>query len=105
VAISNRRLIVERHRLVAAGSVDPVVLDLERHRLGMPALLILGDKGEHIVANLPRNQEENFLEDLGPGLDIDDILGLLASVSSTRSALGPFGFVQGVMFLMARRAV
>ena len=26
---------VERHRLIAAGSVDPIVLDLERHRLGI----------------------------------------------------------------------
>src|SRR5271155_254081 len=26
---------VERHRLVAAGSVDPIVLDLKRHRLGI----------------------------------------------------------------------
>ena len=39
--IRNRRMNscdVERHRLVAAGAVDPVVLDLERHRLPSAAI-------------------------------------------------------------------
>ena len=32
---ANELVRVERHRLVAGGSVDPIVLDLKRHRLGI----------------------------------------------------------------------